>query len=71
MPHRMKHNRVNILGTPVSSLSMDELFSDWEAVIQQGQKAQVCITPVNSILAARATARVQEIYNKAAYFLCD
>ena len=67
----MSHHKVNILGTPVSSLTMDELFSDWEAVIQQGQKAQVCITPVNSILAARATARVQTIYKNADYVLCD
>lgn len=67
----MQHHRVDILGTPVSSLTMDELFSDWEAVIQKGEKAQVCITPVNSILAARATARVQEIYQHADYVLCD
>ena len=67
----MPHHKVDILGTPVSSLTMDELFSDWEAVIQQGQKAQVCITPVNSILAARASARVQTIYKNADYVLCD
>ncbi|USQ03318.1 WecB/TagA/CpsF family glycosyltransferase [Aquirufa antheringensis] len=67
----MQHHRVDILGTLVSSLTMDELFSDWEAVIQKGEKAQVCITPVNSILAARATARVQEIYKHADYVLCD
>ena len=67
----MQHHKVDILGTPVSSLTMDELFSDWEAVIQAGQKAQVCITPVNSILAARATARVQAIYRNADYVLCD
>jgi N-acetylglucosaminyldiphosphoundecaprenol N-acetyl-beta-D-mannosaminyltransferase len=67
----MKHKKVNILGIPVSSLTMDELFSDWERVIQEGPKAQVCITPVNSILAARATARVQEIYKNADYVLCD
>ena len=56
----MQHHKVDILGTPVSSLTMDELFSDWEFVIKEGEKAQVCITPVNSILAARATARGQE-----------
>jgi N-acetylglucosaminyldiphosphoundecaprenol N-acetyl-beta-D-mannosaminyltransferase len=67
----MLHNKVDILGTPVSSLTMDELFSDWAAVIQQGQKAQVCITPVNSLLAARATARVQTIYKNADFVLCD
>jgi N-acetylglucosaminyldiphosphoundecaprenol N-acetyl-beta-D-mannosaminyltransferase len=67
----MPHNKVDILGTPVSSLTMDELFSDWELVIQEGPKAQVCITPVNSILAARATARVQTIYKNADYVLCD
>jgi len=71
MPHLMKHKKVDILGTPVSSLTMDELFSDWELVIQEGQKAQVCITPVNSIMAARATARVQTIYKNADYVLCD
>jgi N-acetylglucosaminyldiphosphoundecaprenol N-acetyl-beta-D-mannosaminyltransferase len=67
----MKHHKVDILGTPVSSLTMDELFSDWESVIKSGEKAQVCITPVNSILAARATARVQEIYKHADYVFCD
>ncbi|MEY4307869.1 MAG: hypothetical protein RL422_72 [Bacteroidota bacterium] len=67
----MQHHKVYILGTPVSSLTMDELFSDWEDVIKGGKKAQVCITPVNSILAARATARVQEIYKHADYVLCD
>jgi N-acetylglucosaminyldiphosphoundecaprenol N-acetyl-beta-D-mannosaminyltransferase len=67
----MPHKKVHILGTPVSSLTMDELFRDWEAVIKEGKKTQVCITPVNSILAARATARVQEIYQHADYVLCD
>ena len=67
----MTHHKVDILGTPVSSLTMDELFRDWETVIKEGKKAQVCITPVNSILAARATARVQEIYQHADYVLCD
>jgi N-acetylglucosaminyldiphosphoundecaprenol N-acetyl-beta-D-mannosaminyltransferase len=67
----MQHHKVDILGTPVSSLTMDELFSDWERVIKGGEKAQVCITPVNSILAARATARVQAIYKHADYVLCD
>jgi N-acetylglucosaminyldiphosphoundecaprenol N-acetyl-beta-D-mannosaminyltransferase len=67
----MKHHQVDILGTPVSSLTMEELFSNWEAVIQEGQKAQVCITPVNSILAACAIARVQTIYKNADYVLCD
>ncbi|MHA8090257.1 WecB/TagA/CpsF family glycosyltransferase [Aquirufa antheringensis] len=67
----MTHHKVDILGTPVSSLRMDELFRDWETVIKEGKKVQVCITPVNSILAARATARVQEIYQHADYVLCD
>lgn len=67
----MQHHKVDILGTPVSSLTMDELFSDWERVIKGGEKTQVCITPVNSILAARATARVQAIYKHADYVLCD
>jgi N-acetylglucosaminyldiphosphoundecaprenol N-acetyl-beta-D-mannosaminyltransferase len=67
----MKHHKVDILGTPVSSLTMDELFADWKRVINAKEKAQVCITPVNSILAARATARVQAIYKNADYVLCD
>jgi N-acetylglucosaminyldiphosphoundecaprenol N-acetyl-beta-D-mannosaminyltransferase len=67
----MQHHKVDILGTPVSSLTMDELFIDWESVIKVGEKVQVCITPVNSILVARATARVQAIYRNADYVLCD
>jgi len=40
-------------------------------LIKAEEKVQVCITPVNSILAARATARVQAIYRNADYVLCD
>ena len=65
------HNKIDILGVPVSSLSMAELFVDWERIIRARLKAQVCITPVNSILAARASARVQEIYRNAEFVLCD
>lgn len=65
------HHKVDILGVPVSSLKMDALFDEWENLILKRQKAQVCITPVNSILAARASARVQEIYKNSDFVLCD
>ena len=65
------HNKIDILGVPVSSLTIAELFVNWERIISAHLKAQVCITPVNSILAARASARVQEIYRNAEFVLCD
>ena len=65
------HPKHNILGIQVSSISMANLLADFAGFIRTGNKASVCITPVNSILAARKNAQVLSIYNNATYTLCD
>ena len=65
------HPKYNILGIQVSSISMSNLLKDFAGLIQSHTKANVCITPVNSILAARKNPQVASIYNNASYTLCD
>jgi len=65
------HQRVNILGTQVSSISSSDLLADFKTAIQAKKLIQVAITPVNSILAAYKNPQVQEAYNAADYVLCD
>ena len=65
------HPKHNILGIQVSSISMSNLLVDFASLIRSSSKASVCITPVNSILAARKNAQVLAIYNNANYTLCD
>jgi len=65
------HQKVNILGVQISSISNDDLLAAFTFNILNKQKKQVCITPVNSILAAYTNPQVQEAYNSAHYVLCD
>ena len=65
------HQRVNILGTQVSSISSTDLLADFKVAIQNKKLMQVAITPVNSILAAYKNRQVQNVYNTADYVLCD
>jgi N-acetylglucosaminyldiphosphoundecaprenol N-acetyl-beta-D-mannosaminyltransferase len=65
------HPKHNILGIQISSISMSNLLDDFAGLIRSSSKASVCITPVNSILAARKNAQVLAIYNNANYTLCD
>ena len=65
------HQRENILGTQVSSISTSDLFSDFKSAIQHKKLIQVAITPVNSILAAHKNPQVQNAYNTSDYVLCD
>ena len=65
------HHKVNILGVEISSISNDDLLSSITQDIIQKQKKQVCITPVNSVLAAFKNEQVKTIYNNADYVLCD
>jgi N-acetylglucosaminyldiphosphoundecaprenol N-acetyl-beta-D-mannosaminyltransferase len=65
------HNKVNILGIQVSSITLPSLLNEFKDTIQSNSKASVCITPVNSILAANKNAIVKNIYNNASYTLCD
>jgi N-acetylglucosaminyldiphosphoundecaprenol N-acetyl-beta-D-mannosaminyltransferase len=65
------HQRVNILGTQVSSISSTDLIDAFKMAIQVNKLIQVAITPVNSILAAYKNPQVQNAYNTADYVLCD
>ena len=65
------HPKHNILGIQISSISMSNLLDDFAGLIRSSSKASVCITPVNSILAARKNDQVLAIYNNASYTLCD
>ena len=65
------HKKVNILGVQISSIFNDDLLADITYNISHKQKKQVCITPVNSVLAAVKSEQVKTIYNNADYVLCD
>ncbi len=65
------HTKVNILGIQVSSITLTSLLYDFAVLIKSNSKASVCITPVNSILAANKNGVVKNIYNNASYTLCD
>ena len=65
------HQKVNILGVQISSISNNELLAAFTQHILHKEKKQVCITPVNSVMAAIKSEQVKNIYNNADYVLCD
>ncbi len=65
------HSKVNILGVHVSNISNQQLLETLTNSIVQKQKLQVCITPVNSVLAALKNSQVLQVYNNAQIVLCD
>lgn len=74
---RTMHPKVNILGTHINSIRNQDLLDafanvilDWRSQPKQNT-TQVCITPTNSILAARKQPHVQDIYNAAEWVICD
>ena len=65
------HQKVNILGVQISSISNDNLLAAFTQHILLKEKKQICITPVNSVMAAVKNEQVKTIYNNADYILCD
>lgn len=75
------HPKVNILGTHINSIRNQDLLDAFERIILNWKNnsssshalatTQVCITPTNSILAARKQPHVQAIYNAAEWVICD
>jgi N-acetylglucosaminyldiphosphoundecaprenol N-acetyl-beta-D-mannosaminyltransferase len=65
------HQKVNILGVQISSISNNNLLEAFTQHILHKQKKQICITPVNSVMAAIKSDQVKNIYNNADYVLCD
>ncbi|NCI48054.1 WecB/TagA/CpsF family glycosyltransferase [Sediminibacterium soli] len=63
--------KVNIAGTGISNVTLEEtlgLFDEW---IRNGSKKRVCVTPVNCVVWADANRELQHIYNTADLTLCD
>jgi len=65
------HSKVNILGVKVSNIANNDLLDTLAQCIHEKKKVQVCITPVNSVLAAIKDPEVLNIYNNAEIVLCD
>jgi len=65
------HQKVNILGVQISSISNDNLLAAFTQHILHKEKKQICITPVNSVMATIKSEQVKNIYNNADYVLCD
>lgn len=64
-------NKVNILGVHFSNLDEPELIGLLDERITEAQKTQVCFVPTNSILAARKSKFVMDVYNSADVVMCD
>ena len=64
-------NNVNILGVHFSNLDEPELFALLDHRISKARKTQVCFVPTNSILAARKSQFVMDVYNSADVVMCD
>jgi len=65
------HQKVNILGVQISSISNNDLLAVFTQHIFHKEKKQICITPVNSVMSAIKSEQVKNIYNNADYVLCD
>ena len=73
------HPKVNILGTHINSIYNHDLLEALTQVIVDWRSnpstaigtTQVCITPTNSLLAARKQPQVQAIYNASEWVICD
>ena len=62
---------VNILGVQFSNLDEPELVALLDDRISKARKTQVCFVPTNSILAARKSQFVMDVYNSADVVMCD
>jgi N-acetylglucosaminyldiphosphoundecaprenol N-acetyl-beta-D-mannosaminyltransferase len=73
------HPKVNILGTHINSIrkadlldALEQVIVDWRSILEASRATtQICITPTNSILAARKQFKLQAIYNAAEWVICD
>lgn len=63
---------VEVIGVPIARIRMTELFESIHLHIQSnGSCKQICITPVNSLLAANNDQSVSKVYQNAHLVLCD
>ena len=70
-PDGMKSHRVDILGTEVSRLNLDETLERMVSAIEKGKKIRIAVTPVNCILWARKNQELKNIYNSADIVTAD
>lgn len=64
-------NRVNILGTSVSTYDLPQTVNEIKSAIKSNQKIRISVTPVNCILWARENASLRTIYNSADFTTAD
>ncbi|OYU55989.1 MAG: hypothetical protein CFE25_01725 [Chitinophagaceae bacterium BSSC1] len=63
--------KINIGGTGISDITLDETMDLFDAWILQKQQKRVCVTPVNCIVWANKNEILQTLYNTADLTLCD
>ena len=63
--------KINILGVHFSNLDEPQLVALLDDRIAEAQKTQVCFVPTNSILAARKSRYVMDVYDSADVVMCD
>lgn len=64
-------SKVDIAGTGISNVTLEETVALFAAWIRTGQKKRVCVTPVNCVVWASEDAALRDIYNTADLTLCD
>ena len=63
---------VEVIGVPITRIRMTELLeSIHQQIHSNGSCHQICITPVNSLLAARDNTKVMQVFQSAKLVLCD
>jgi N-acetylglucosaminyldiphosphoundecaprenol N-acetyl-beta-D-mannosaminyltransferase len=60
------HLRPEVLGTPVSALTMDEAVATIDECIRRGERKYVCTIDVHALVESHFESDVQDIYRSAA-----
>lgn len=63
--------KINIAGTGISNVTLNETMDLFDQWIQQGDKKRICVTPVNCVVWASKNPSLQSLYNEADLTLCD
>lgn len=69
---RIRHVPVlDVLGTPVSAVTMPQTLEYVDRAVRSGSKTLVCVCSVNNVITARADAKLREIHGGAGLCLPD
>lgn len=63
--------KIDILGTGISNVSLSETMDIFDYWIETRQSKRVCVTPVNCVLWARQNKNLRDLYNSSDLCLCD